>query len=215
MNRDRPPIDYGPYQESFNARCIEWRSEPVEDRKCNDVFCLPVLLLMVLALFGVGGYYVHLYHSEYSPNLSADDATLDISKYAVEIITCLGVSVILSFLYIFLLRLYPKVMVYTMIGLTLGLLAVLAIAGIFMGQIGITIGMGITLLIYALVLFCFRKKIQTGIVLVKVATNFMASRISVFLTPIVKVVLAAIIGGFWIYCMSAIVFIANEQDNRG
>ena len=50
-------------------------------------------------------------------------------------------------------------MVYGMIILSLGLMAVGAIAGLITGNIGLFIGMGVSLLIYLILLACLRKKI--------------------------------------------------------
>lgn len=65
-------------------------------------------------------------------------------------------------------------MVIMMIFVSLGLLAVLIIFGITNGNYALTILMSITLLIYSCVLTCFRDRIKTGILLVKVATKFMS-----------------------------------------
>lgn len=75
--------------------------------------------------------------------------------------------------------------------------------------------MGFTLLIYGLVLYCFRRKIQTGIVLIKVATNFMANRPSIFITPLIKVILSIIIGIFWLFSISVMIYISNKQSEMG
>lgn len=102
-----------------------------------------------------------------------------------------------------------------MIILTLGLLAILAIAGLIMGQIGITISVGFILLIYGIVLYCFRRKISTGIVLIKVATSFIADRPSIFLTPIIKVLLSILIGGFWLFSISVMIYISDQKNQKG
>jgi hypothetical protein len=67
----------------------------------------------------------------------------------------------------------PKIMVYFLIGLSLTLLAGFGIAGIIMGEMGLAIPFLILFAIYGIVLFCCRKSIETGIVLIKVATKFM------------------------------------------
>ena len=63
-------------------------------------------------------------------------------------------------------------MVYTMIIVTLGLLALLTLAGLIYGQIYIAISAGVTLLIYLILLACLWKKIKLGIVLIKIAMQF-------------------------------------------
>lgn len=68
-------------------------------------------------------------------------------------------SIIVSFIYAMLIKTFPRVMVYGMIILSLGLMAVGAIAGLITGNIGLFIGMGVSLLIYLILLACLRKKI--------------------------------------------------------
>lgn len=77
-------------------------------------------------------------------------------------------------LFIFLLKIAPKVMVYTMIVLSLSILAILTVVGIIIGKWPLAIIMGLTLLIYLIILGCYRNQIKMGIVLVKVATQFMS-----------------------------------------
>lgn len=105
-------------------------------------------------------------------------------------------------------------MVLTMIFVSLGLIAVLCIIGLASGNYALAITMGITLLIYACVLACFRNRIRTGIVLVKVATNFMSAKPIVFLTPIIKVVLTVLFAVFWVYTFSLMIQKANYQTDR-
>ncbi len=69
---------------------------------------------------------------------------------------------------------FPRPMVYFMIVLSLSVIALFALIGLFTANMGLFIGMSVTLLIYGLVLFCLRKKIDTGIALVTVATKFVS-----------------------------------------
>jgi len=96
-------------------------------------------------------------------------------------------------------------MVLTMIFVSLGLLAVLVIIGVASGNYALAVSMGITLLIYSCVLACFRNRIKTGIVLVKVATQFMSEKPVIFLTPIIKVVMTVLFAVFWVYTFSLII----------
>ena len=99
----------------------------------------------------------------------------------------------------------PRGMVLTMIFVSLGLLAVLVIIGVASGNYALAVSMGITLLIYSCVLACFRNRIKTGIVLVKVATQFMSEKPVIFLTPVIKVVLTVLFAVFWVYTFSLII----------
>lgn len=81
-------------------------------------------------------------------------------------------SIVASYLYILLVRAMPRVMVYTLMVLSLALLLGLAIVGFAIGQIGLGIPCLIIFLVYTLVLVCLRSKIRLGIVLIKVAAQF-------------------------------------------
>jgi hypothetical protein len=123
-------------------------------------------------------------------------------EFAGPLLTCTLASILISLLYVFLIRLMPAIMVYSMIFLSLGILAILCIVGLFTSNIGLTIVMGIILIIYGIVLYCFRNKIKLGIILVKVATNFMADKPIIFISPVIKIVLTFLFAIFWIYGLS-------------
>jgi len=65
-------------------------------------------------------------------------------------------------------------MVYFMIVLSMAVIATMFFIGVILGNIGLMIGMGVTFIVYSLLICCLRKKIDTGIALVKVATQFIS-----------------------------------------
>jgi len=96
-----------------------------------------------------------------------------VSQYAGEIAVCLVISIVLSFVYIFLLKIMPKAMVFILIGLSLSILLIGSIVLLFTGNAGAGIPILIVFIVYALVLFCCRKQIAIGITLIKVASRFL------------------------------------------
>lgn len=96
----------------------------------------------------------------------------------------------------------PTIVVYSLIFLTLGILAVLFLVGIITGNVGLAISMAITLAIYGIVLWCFKNKIKMGIVLVKVAAQFFSDKPIVFVTPFIKIIVTFLFSLFWIYAFS-------------
>ncbi len=72
---------------------------------------------------------------------------------------CLALSVVLSFLYVFLIKAMPRCMVYSMMVLTGLLLLGVAIAAIVLDIIPLAIMAIIILLIYGCLLYCLRDKI--------------------------------------------------------
>ena len=135
-----------------------------------------------------------------------------ISDYWHIILISFAASLLLSFTYVYLIKAFPKIMVYLSIVLTLAVFAALAIYGLIIGQIGLTIAMVITLLIYILILGCLRNKIALGILLVELSTRFMADRPSVFFAPFFNIVLTSIIGIFWTFCLSIIIKNMNDHE---
>ena len=124
----------------------------------------------------------------------------------------MGLSIILGFIYILLVKTFPKIMVYTIIILTLVTLALLALVSLIMGNIIGCIIFGVMLIIYLILLACFYKKINLGILLVKVASQFMTQNCSIYFTPIIKIVFTAIIAIFWSISVSAMIVIARQED---
>lgn len=109
----------------------------------------------------------------------------------------------------------PAFMVIVMTLTSLGLIAVLCLIGIIDQNYALAIPMGVTFLIYALLIVCLRNKIKMGIVLVKVATKFISDKPIIFLTPIIKLVLTILFAVFWLYSFSLILTKGNQQDDMG
>ena len=130
---------------------------------------------MTTLFLGVGGYFIATksdYQQEVTPYTT--DTTFDINKQIAPIVVCTILSMVVGLLYIFLIKLAPKGMIMVMIFSSLGLIGVLCVIGVIIQNYALAITMGVMLLIYTCILVCFRKRIRTGIVLVKVATNFIS-----------------------------------------
>ena len=106
-------------------------------------------------------------------------------------------------------------MVYLTMALSLVIFAALAVYGIIIGEIWLTISMAITLLVYLLVLICLWKKIAIGIVLVQLSTRFMSEKPSVFLAPIANIIITFIIALFWSISMSITIANLNQEQDAG
>lgn len=88
----------------------------------------------------------------------------------------------------------------------------MAIIGLILGNIAVFISFLVLLLIYGLIVFCFKDKINTGIALLKAATVFLSEKSSVFLTPLIKIVLTFIIATWGSLSISASVAIMYHKD---
>lgn len=166
---------------------------------------------MTILFFGIGIFYIATTDTS-STNLSADDSSTSIGRNVGAITVCTLSSIIVSLLYIFLIKLFPKQMVYGMIFISLGLMGLLCVIGLATGNIAITIFFGILLLIYGIVLFVCRNKIRTGIALVKVATTFFSEKPIVFLTPVVKIVITVLFAVYWIWTIGLMFYKMNQKS---
>ncbi len=103
-------------------------------------------------------------------------------------------------------------MVLSLIFFSLGILVALAIFGAIIGNILLAVGMGITFLIYAIILIIFKNRIKMGIVFVKVASSLFKDRPIVFFTPVVKILLTFIFAVFWIIGFSCMQERLNKEN---
>lgn len=217
MERGQMLVDYQKYQGHYQNVSQHIIQEPSPDRKCTDCGFAVLFFIILAAFFGIGIMEISEFNGMDRVTLNGElkDDDLHFQEHAAIIAGGIGSSILISFAYVLLLKAFPRPMVYFMIALSLSVLAAMAIIGLIIGNLGLFIGMGVTFLVYALVLFCLRKKIDTGIALIKIATKFISEKMQIFLTPIVKLVLTFIIGGFYIYSLSAMIEIMNRKNDRG
>lgn len=167
-------IDYTKYEPHYQDVSQNIIHEPNPNRRCTDVGCAIAFFAILTAFFALGVLEISEFNSlpiNPNPQPSPDDQTGDlyIARNAPIIAAGVGIAIIVSFLYVFLLKAFPRPMVYFMIFLSLGLIGVLFIIGLFTNII-LSIVMGVYFIIYSIVLCCLRKKIEIGIAMVKIAT---------------------------------------------
>ncbi len=108
----------------------------------------------------------------------------------------------------------PKVMVYTLIILSLTILFGIGIIFVAVGLIEAAIPIFIIFAIYAIVLYCLRKKIDLGIILIRVASQFLTEKFGIFIAPILKVITNILFTFFWIFSLSCILIVADDKSNK-
>lgn len=123
-------------------------------------------------------------------------------------------SLVIAIAFLLLLKNFPGCMVYTMIVLIIILFVALIVLGIVYEIYGLSIGFGIALLILIIVLFCFRDKIKTGILLLKVAADFLTEKPSVYLAPFYPMLMGTIFFAFWVFTFLEIVFDKAIKDSK-
>jgi len=80
---------------------------------------------------------------------------------------------------------------------------------------GTVIGAGITLLLFLLMLYCYRNAISQGIILLQSAMSFLASRPKVYLLPFYVFFLFLLFITFWIITFVCMQYQASANTSRG
>lgn len=134
-------------------------------------------------------------------------------KYWPIILGMFIFSILLSLLFVCLLRYCTRCMVYGMIITTI--IIMLGIIGIsIVSQAwGTLIAMSVCLLIFLCLLFCFRGFFEKGIAMLKIAMNFLKDRPSVYFVPVVMFFLGILFLVFWIITLICIQYNASNPEN--
>lgn len=112
-------------------------------------------------------------------------------------------SIALAIIFVLLLKNFPKCMIYSMIGLIFCVYVALIILGIINQIWWMVIVFGITIIITAILLYCFRNQLQTGILLLYVATTFLSDKPSAYLAPLYPLIFGIMFFIFWICAIIA------------
>jgi hypothetical protein len=99
--------------------------------------------------------------------------------------------------------------------LSMAILLGLAIFGFVISSLAMGITFLVIFVVYGLVLMCLRKKIDMGIILVKVASQFLSEKWGVFLSPLIKVVANILFTFFWIYSLNCILAVSDDKTKKG
>jgi len=99
--------------------------------------------------------------------------TMAIKNEAGPIVGCMAIAMVLSFLYILLIKVIPKHMVYFLMALSLAMILALAIFAFVNGLIGSGVVVLILFILYGFFLLCYKRKIDLGIIIIKVASTFL------------------------------------------
>lgn len=192
-------------------------------RSCRDLCCLFTFIVLFLAFIGIGIYYLVVSNSALNPGIAnARYFTQPLTvlkeifiKYWPVVVGMFGLSIILSLVFMCLLRYCTKCMVYTLIISTI--LVMLGIIGIsIVSQAwGTLIAAGIGLLLFICMLFCYRKEISRGITLLKATMEFVKQRPSVFLIPIGLLILCLMFLAFWIVTLICMQHQSSTNSNNG
>lgn len=168
MMNQRHQVFLEEWEPSFQTRSYSYKSKPIEDRKCRDVCCVSLLIIVLMAFLGLGVY--SLVHGISKIDLPSP-AFINTS---IILVLTVGLAMGLSVVLALLLKYFPEVMIYLMmvaVGVILTTIAVVCFIddGVAMGVL-----MLLALFVYLLLIgCCFNPYIGTTIILAKISSSFL------------------------------------------
>lgn len=120
---------------------------------------------------------------------SSDSFGATFSKVVGIVVGMIALSVVLSVIFVFLCAKFPKCVVYTAIVVTFLVYLAIIILGFIIQQYALAIVFIVILLLNACMLYCLRRQIKIGIVLLGVSGTFMTERPSVILIGVISLIL--------------------------
>ena len=168
----------------------------MRDKCCFVLFIINLLVLIIL------GLYVIIEQSDRFKSMG-DNETTDISsiltitikKYYVIIGIMFGASIVVSLIYLILLKCQTKCMVYLLIVLIFCLLIAICIFALIQKNTGLIITMVIAIALFGILLWCFRNHLSKGIKILQIACKFISEKPSVYFSTI------------WVFFMSVLFFV--------
>ncbi len=200
------------YNQHFahNSQEIRQGPLPTEKRTCNDICCLVTFFLIILLTIVLGAIMINdgkdFYKSIYGGSGTKTDMSGLASVFSTQggiIVGMFFLSLVLAVAFMFLLKAFPKCMVYSMIGLIYLVFIALIILGIVNGIWWMVISFAVGLLLISCMLYCFRRQLQTGIMLLKVAATFLSEKPTVYIAPLYPLAFAILFFIFWIAAIVA------------
>lgn len=125
-------------------------------------------------------------------------------------------SIMLSALYLFLIKTFPRCMIYTTMAVTLLLLLGLAITCFLFGQVIPGILLLVLLAIFSCCFWCCLRNTLDAIVLVlRLSANFLENNLSVFLIPVVVTFFGLILLSFGLaWSLQTVAAVPNHHPNQ-
>lgn len=117
-------------------------------------------------------YYEQFFNRNSQTDISG--VSVAFSTQGGIIVAMFFLSIILAIIFLFMVKKFPKCVIYSLIILFYCVLIALIILGIVNGIWWMVATFGVLILVVTCVLYCFRDRIQTGILLLKVAADFIS-----------------------------------------
>jgi len=124
----------------------------------------------------------------------------------------IGISVVIGFLYIAIVKLLPHHMIFVLAFLNTVVILFLFILGIVSNNVAMYVIMGIFLLLNSISICCLRNRLDLVLVMLKTSANFITQNPSIFLTALAQLLLTSIITIFYMYSTVAISSIIEHKN---
>lgn len=137
-------------------------------------------VLIILATLIIGAIMISdgkdYYKQFYNRNSQTDISGISIafSTQGGIIVGMFFLSIVLAIIFLLMVKKFPKCVIYSLIILFYLVLVALIVLGIVSGIWWMVATFGVILLVITCVLYCFRDRIKTGIILLKVAADFIS-----------------------------------------
>lgn len=164
---------------------------------------------------GLEFYKIIYYHNTESQSADISGLANAFSTQGGIIVGMFFFSFALAIGFMFLLKQFPACMIYTFIGLIFLVFAGLIVFGAINQIWWMVIVFAVAILLTACMLWCFRSRIKTGILLTKVATHFLTEKPITFLVPLYPLVFSIMFFVFWIVAILGEIYYMNEKSDRG
>lgn len=202
-------MEYQPHYDQMSKLIAK---EPLPSTSIRDKPCLGVLVVIVGAFLGIGIYEIveyskigPVFNQQYSYGGSGPESSpqLSVGQHFGIILAGVSIGLILSFMYLMVVRYMPKCMVYTLIIITLALGVIMLVLSILTKIIALIVIFATILGVYVLLLFCYRREIEIGIQLVVASTYFLTANKRILLLPIYKTILCLLFAVFFIFSFNS------------
>ena len=142
---------------------------PAEQRSMMDPCCyvffvLMIIVFIVLGIFVMADQSSALGRAINNPTDTSSSNVLAVvfSKYPGLIAAMLVLSIIISILYLILVRYCLKCVIYTMIVAVFCILFAILVLAIYSNNFGLIVAMSVIIFLFIVFLFCFREDLELG-----------------------------------------------------
>lgn len=153
----------------------------MQRRRYQDVFCIPIFIMIMLALISFSAYLIHLGYELYKSTnfeISFLYNFTQLTSRAGEVWLTLGILIFTNIVSVMaiirLLGKYPEIMIKIIVGVSVFTLSGLSIYFFISEEYALGAILGLLFVIYVLAMFCvFRDHFKTSVAVAKIVGCFL------------------------------------------